>query len=115
MAYTDIFTTADNGKVIACPLPKTDGGTNNFVGATASLKLLDPQDNMTTHAMTWNPTAISTIGNQTYTGRWEYALVPGDLPTGRVGLWRGMVAVTLSGGSGPIFSSEFIFSVVDPD
>jgi hypothetical protein len=113
MSYSDVFTTGDNGKVLALPLPTKAGAQNDFTGASAVALLKDPvTGTLTSHTLIFNPTPIDpTTGVK---GRWEYAFAPGDLPTGHTGLWRGMAAVTFPG-AGPIYSSEFQFSVIDPD
>lgn len=111
MGLNDVFTTGDNGKVLGLPLLKANGQTNNFAGATATVDLRDPTTGIAiTRNLVFNPTP-SDGGSP----RWEYAFLAADLPRGHVGIWRGMAAVIFAGGIGPIYSSEFIFTVVDSD
>jgi hypothetical protein len=96
------ITTADNGKVLGFPLLQSNGNSNNFVGATATLQLRDQNGNLSTRSLVWNPT----------TTEWEHPVVAGEFSAGR---YWGMVAVIFAGNVGPIYSSEFIFDVVATD
>lgn len=97
------ITTADNGKVLAFPLPSTIAGTtNNFTGATAQLLLRDSSGLLYTRTLVWNST----------TTRWEYAVIAGEFPVGRMFC---MAAVTFPGPIGPTLSSEVYFDVISAD
>jgi hypothetical protein len=96
------ITNADNGKVLGFPLLTSQGGSNNFNGATAQLKLRDQNGNLYTRSMVFNPVTVE----------WEYSVAAGEFPIGR--FWA-MVAVTFPNLVGPIYSSEVIFDVVAAD
>lgn len=97
------ITTADNGKVLGFPLTTTIAGTtNSFSGATAQLRLRDSTGALYTRTLVWNST----------TTQWEYAVVAGEFPVGRIFC---MVAVTFPGPVGPILSSEVYFDVISAD
>lgn len=97
------ITTADNGKVLGFPLPTTIAGTtNSFTGASAQLQLRDGSGRLYVRALVWNPT----------TNQWEYAVVAGEFPVGRMFC---MVAVTFPNSVGPILSSEVYFDVISAD
>jgi hypothetical protein len=97
------ITTADNGKVLGFPLLQSlSGNPNNFTGASATLNLRDSSGNLYSRTLVWNPA----------TAEWEYSVVAGEFPVGR--MWA-MVAVTFPGAVGPIYSSEVIFDVVAAD
>jgi hypothetical protein len=96
------ITTADNGKVLGFPLLQSNGNSNNFAGASATLQLRDQNGILYTRTLVWNPVTIE----------WEYSVVAGDFAAGR---WYAMVAVTFPGPVGPIYSNEVIFDVVAAD
>ena len=96
-----VITTLDNGKVLGFPLKQANGDTNDYTGATAELRLHDSNANNYVFPLTFN-----SVSNE-----WEYSVVAGDFPAGRV--W-GRVAVTFPNFVGPIESTEFMFDVVDP-
>ena len=96
------ITDADAGKVLGFPLLRSDGNPNDFAGASATLWLKYQSGNLVTRAMVWNPMTIE----------WEYSVAAGEFTVGR---WRAKVAVTFSGGVGPIYSTEVIFDVVAAD
>jgi hypothetical protein len=99
MAGYYTITDADNGKVLAFPLNQSSGGSNDFTGATAVLRLRDQRGNALTRALSWNGTTV----------QWEYPVVAGEFAAGR---WHTMVAVTFLGGVGPIYSTEAVFDVI---
>jgi hypothetical protein len=103
MAGYYTLTTADNGKVLGFPLLQSIGGNpNNFSGASATLNLRDQNGNLYTRTLVFNTTTVE----------WEYSVTAGEFPASR---YWGMVAVTLPGPVGPIYSSEFIFDVIAAD
>jgi hypothetical protein len=104
MAGYYTFTVADNGKVLGLPLLQSNGNSNNFVGASATLYLRDSSGNRLTRTLTWN-------GNAT-PPEWEYTVVAGEFAVGR---WWAMAGVTFAGGAGPIFSTEVMFDVIAAD
>jgi hypothetical protein len=102
MAGYYTITVADNGKVLGFPLLQSNGNSNNFAGALATLNLRDQNGNLYTRTMVFNST----------TNEWEYSVVAGEFPVSRY--WV-MVAVTFPGPVGPIYSSEAIFDVIAAD
>lgn len=96
------ITTADNGKVLGTPLLRNDGNANDFVGASGTWELRDEKGVLYSRPAVWN----------SITQLWEYAVVAGEFAVGR---YWGMVAVTLSGPIGPIYSSEVQFDVIAAD
>src|SRR5947209_13697806 len=96
-------TTADVGKVVAFPLLRRDGNTNNFGGASGTLRLRFQDGTLSTRTLLFNAQTME----------WEYAMVANDFQVGR---YWGMVAVMFPPPiGGPIYSSEVIFDVVAAD
>lgn len=101
------LTTADVGKVLGFPLNQSNGSANNFTGASANLMVRDQNGNLqAARAMTYNAVTV----------QWEYTVRAVDFAAGRYwARYWAMVAVTFPGPSGPIYSTEVVFDVVQAD